>query len=73
MDYKVVEVKDRPYVDTRLGRGRLFRILGDRVHVEFDYMYLVELRVSDVDLSGIETEVSNERHLEGTTSDRKSC
>ncbi len=37
-----------PEVMTRLGPGRLFKIVGNKAWVEFDYMYLVELRLEDI-------------------------
>lgn len=62
----------RPHVNTNIGPGRLFRIVGDMAHVEFDFMYLVALPLRDVDLARIDlTDVeiinggySNERKLE---------
>ncbi len=44
----------RPHVNTNIGPGRLFRIDGNMAHVEFDYMYLVEIPITNVDLDGID-------------------
>ncbi len=44
----------RPQVNTKIGPGRLYRIEGNMAHVEFDYMYLVEIPIIDVSLQGIE-------------------
>jgi len=44
----------RPHVKTNLGIGRLFRIKGNMAHVEFDYMYLVEIPINEVCLDGID-------------------
>jgi hypothetical protein len=47
----------RPHVNTNIGPGRLFRIDGNMAHVEFDYMYLVEIPITDVDLDGIDPDM----------------
>lgn len=47
----------RPYVKTKVGSGRLFEIVGDKALIEFDYMYLVEMKLEDVDLTGINLEL----------------
>ncbi len=44
----------RPNINTNIGPGRLFRIVGDMAHVEFDYMYLVELPLSNICLQGVD-------------------
>jgi len=46
-------MEHNPYVKTRVGWGRLFRIAEKKVLVEFDYMYLVELGYDDIDWSSI--------------------
>lgn len=43
-----------PEVKTKYGPGRLFKIIGSKVLVEYDYMYLVELPIEDVELSGVD-------------------
>lgn len=43
-----------PPIKTKIGPGRLFKIVGDKALVEFDYMYLVELPIQDVDLKGVD-------------------
>lgn len=54
-----VTMEYRPHVNTNIGPGQLFRIEGNMAHVEFDYMYLVEIPITnvclvDVDLNRIE-------------------
>ena len=66
----------RPHVKTNIGPGRLYRIDGNMAHVEFDYMYLVEIPIADVCLDGIdpamiEGGVINHETLDGRKSDRK--
>jgi len=43
-----------PSVKTRYGPGKLFKIAGDKAIVEFDYTYLVELSLDDVELDGVD-------------------
>jgi len=43
-----------PVVKTRLGWGNLFKIIGNKALVEFDYTYLVELPLEAVDLAGVD-------------------
>lgn len=47
-------MKRHPFVNTRLGRGRLFKIEGDMAHVEFDFLYLVEIPLHKLDLKGVD-------------------
>lgn len=66
----------RPRVKTDVGTGRLVRIKGNMAHVEFDYMYLVEVPISkvclgDIDLSMVEGGGAIIEELEGRTIDRK--
>ncbi len=44
----------RPHVKTNIGPGRLYRIEGNMAHVEFDYMYLVEIPIAEVCMDGID-------------------
>lgn len=53
-----------PAVMTKKGHGHLFKIDKNKALVEFDYMYLVELPLDDVDLTGVDlqnVEVEKER------------
>lgn len=43
-----------PEIKTKYDPGRLFKIIGNKVLVEYDYMYLVELPIEDVELSGVD-------------------
>ena len=43
-----------PSVKTRYGWGKLFKIAGDKAIVEFDYAYLVELSLKDVELDDVD-------------------
>lgn len=43
-----------PAVMTKMGHGHLFKIDKNKALVEFDYMYLVELPLDDVDLTGVD-------------------
>jgi len=70
-----------PAVNTRIGPGRLFRIEGKKAVVEFDFMYLVELPLSDVDIKGIDLtnvevrggSIDEERQLAGAANGREGC
>ena len=72
-----------PYVNTKIGTGRLFKILGDKAHVEFDYMYLVELPLTDVSIKGVDmtnVEIVNGGYIDeerqplaGAANDREGC
>lgn len=44
----------RPYVRTRLGPGILYEIKDGHALVEFEYTYLVEIPLKDIDLKGID-------------------
>lgn len=46
-------MEHKPYIKTKVGWGRLWRVEKNRVLVEFDYMYLVELKREDVDWSTV--------------------
>lgn len=47
---------DYPNVNTKCGMGRLFKIEGNKAYVEFDFLYLVELLITEVELSGVDME-----------------
>lgn len=47
-------IEYRPHVNTDIGPGCLYRIVGTMAHVEFDYMYLVEIPLSKVCLKDID-------------------
>lgn len=70
-------MKYHPHVNTDIGPGRLFRIEGAMAHVEFDYMYLVEIPLNrvcldDVDLARMESGGDRIETMERGTGDRKS-
>lgn len=46
--------KYHPVVKTKLGSGKLIKIVGDKALVEFDYSYLVELSINDVELHDVD-------------------
>lgn len=67
----------RPHIKTNIGPGRLYRIEGNMAHVEFDYMYLVEVPISkiylqDIDLAMVEGGGAIIGTMERRTDDRKS-
>lgn len=43
-----------PLVKTKMGPGHLFKIYKNIALVEYDYMYLVEMPLEDVDLTGVD-------------------
>ncbi|NLV16038.1 MAG: hypothetical protein GXY50_02340 [Syntrophomonadaceae bacterium] len=69
-------IEYRPHVNTDIGPGCLYRIVGAMAHVEFDYMYLVEIPLSkvclkNIDLSKVDGGVIDET-MERRTDNRKS-
>lgn len=46
--------KYQPAVQTKLGSGKLIKIVGDKALVEFDYSYIVELSINDIELRDVD-------------------
>lgn len=53
-----------PAVMTKMGLGYLFKIDKNKALVEFDYMYLVEMPLEDVNLTGVDLKEIEKRDYE---------